>query len=158
MADRAGAESSGTSEVPAERKDVAVRMSSKKWVGVLALLAGCGASTFVPVDADGGAELGPVVVAAGGGAGGGSGGAMGGGAGGGTGGGAQCADTWASYGSDFFTTWCVNCHASLGRQSVVQNNAQLIRSYIASGSMPQGGGLTAAEVARVEAYLDCGAP
>lgn len=126
-------------------------------------LAGCGgpSSTFSPEDSDGGPETGQVVVTqgTGGGAGGGTGGSAGGGAGGGTGGGtAACADTWANYGSDFFNTWCVGCHSSLSRQNVVQYNATTIRSVIASGYMPQGGGLSSAERTRIEAYLDCGAP
>lgn len=74
-------------------------------------------------------------------------------------GGASCGtDTWASYGQGFFASNCASCHGFASSQGSVQANAGTIASKIQSGQMPPGGGLSSADVSRVVAYLDCGAP
>ncbi len=76
------------------------------------------------------------------------------------GGGGQMActlDTWASFGSGFFSRSCASCHGSFSH-STVQGNASLYSSVIQSGSMPRGGGLSASTRTEAVTYLNCGAP
>lgn len=70
-------------------------------------------------------------------------------------------DTWANYGSAFFTSSCRNCHQHTTQfvtQQSVQSSLSQISSEINSGKMPQGAGLSATEKARVLGWLACGAP
>lgn len=91
------------------------------------------------------------------------GGPYGGGAGGGGGGlnadGGVCTpDTWASFGSAFFSTHCAGCHSSLSDHASVQASASQLRSVISSGAMPRGGSLSAAQRSEAVLWLGCGAP
>jgi hypothetical protein len=71
--------------------------------------------------------------------------------------GGVCSDTWSSYGQLFFSQYCSECHTQYGSQSTVLASASAISSQISSGRMPQSGSLSAAEKARVLAWLSCGA-
>lgn len=71
------------------------------------------------------------------------------------------ADTWTGYGATFFATNCRGCHQHAGQygtQASVQSALNQVDANISSGRMPQGGGLSATEQARVLTYLSCGAP
>jgi len=80
--------------------------------------------------------------------------------GGGTGGdGGSCGDTWASYGSGFFNSYCAHCHFSqFGTVANVRASSSSISSDISSGRMPRGSGLSSTDRTRILAYLGCGAP
>jgi hypothetical protein len=92
--------------------------------------------------------------------GGGAGGTGGGAGGGGTGGGGAMSctpDTWSSFGAAFFSGHCAGCHGTF-THSGVQSAAALYSSFISSGSMPRGGGISASLRAEAVTYLNCGAP
>lgn len=66
-------------------------------------------------------------------------------------------DTWKSYAAPFFKARCAGCHGSAfsTRAKVTSSPAQ---ATLASGSMPQGKALSAAEKKRALAWFACGAP
>ena len=73
----------------------------------------------------------------------------------------DCADTYSDFGSGFLATNCRSCHqhsSQFGTQTSVQLSANQLSSEINSGRMPQGIAITAADRARVLAWLACGAP
>ncbi len=73
--------------------------------------------------------------------------------------GGTCGDTWADYGQPFFANVCASCHehtGQFGTQASVQSQLNRIKSEISSGAMPEGGGLTSGQRARILAYLNCG--
>jgi hypothetical protein len=73
--------------------------------------------------------------------------------------GSSCtSDTWANYGQQFFSTYCVSCHSWASSQTSVQSEASASESRIASGNMPPSTTLSSAEISRVDAWLNCGAP
>jgi hypothetical protein len=67
-------------------------------------------------------------------------------------------DTWANYGSAFFSSTCAGCHTQLSSQAFIQSDISQLSSAIAGGAMPYGGGLSSADRDRVVSYLNCGAP
>ena len=90
-----------------------------------------------------------------------TGGGGGGMAAGGGGGSMSCSDTWSSYGATFFATYCSPCHHHSGQfdsAAAVQAELPFVTQEIQYRYMPQGYVLTAAEQARILAYLNCGAP
>jgi hypothetical protein len=100
-------------------------------------------------------------LATGGGAATGGGSATGGGAG--TDAGQPCTtDTWTNWGKAFFASNCVSCHtynhASMGQQSYVRSDASGISFRVSVGDMPRGASLSSTDRARVEKYVNCGAP
>lgn len=100
-------------------------------------------------------------VATGGGASTGGGAATGGGSG--TDAGQPCTtDTWTNWGKAFFASNCVSCHtynhASMGQQSYVRGDASGISFRVSVGDMPRGASLSSTDRARVEKYVNCGAP
>lgn len=74
----------------------------------------------------------------------------------------DCRDTWASYGSGFFSTVCVGaCHrhdAAWTTVGDVRNSADAIRLSVETGQMPVGQTLTEQERLRLFTWLACGAP
>jgi hypothetical protein len=70
---------------------------------------------------------------------------------------ADCTDTWTSYAEAFFSDTCSDCHTFATTYSGVTAKAAKIREKIASGEMPQDAILSAAERARILAWIDCGA-
>ncbi|MBS2026600.1 MAG: cytochrome c [Deltaproteobacteria bacterium] len=74
-------------------------------------------------------------------------------------GGSNCgADTWNSFAQGFFATNCGGCHGFASSKSGVNGQAGAIRSRIDSGSMPPGGGVSSADIDRIDNWMDCGAP
>jgi hypothetical protein len=74
-------------------------------------------------------------------------------------GGVDCGvDTWASYGSGFFATWCTGCHPQYGDQATVRAALGRMYSALSSGVMPQVGFLSPDELSRILNYLECRAP
>jgi cytochrome c5 len=76
-----------------------------------------------------------------------------------------CTDTWASFGSGFFSANCTRCHSAssgqqpyLTTQAEVQANRSAVQSAISSGRMPPRATLDAATEAEIVSYLACGAP
>ena len=70
-------------------------------------------------------------------------------------------DTWANYGQAFFATDCASCHThnhsnQFTTQALVRGDLSGIRARISTGNMPQGITVSAADKARILAYLDCG--
>jgi hypothetical protein len=71
----------------------------------------------------------------------------------------DCSDGWAGYASGFFATQCESCHSGVYTSaSAVRAAAASVRFVIDIGSMPRGGGLSAAERLRMLTWLGCGAP
>jgi hypothetical protein len=72
---------------------------------------------------------------------------------------ASCTDSWSGYGATFFASRCASCHHHAGQFTTAASvRSALVEADISNGSMPQGAALSAAEKARVLAYLGCGAP
>lgn len=72
--------------------------------------------------------------------------------------------TYANFGSDFFTTNCLSCHATKERpqlttQSAIQTNkAAILQQAVYTTAMPQDADLTTDERKLLGAWLACGAP
>ncbi|MBS2027604.1 MAG: hypothetical protein JST54_06860 [Deltaproteobacteria bacterium] len=74
-------------------------------------------------------------------------------------GGSNCgADTWNNYAQGFFATNCGGCHGFASSKSSVTSQASAIRSRIDSSSMPPGGGVSSADINRIDSWMSCGAP
>jgi len=72
--------------------------------------------------------------------------------------GGACADTWAGFASAFFTQRCLACHTFAASRDAVVDEAHDIRKELDKRKMPPDVALAPADVSRVEAWLDCGAP
>ncbi|HVZ33998.1 MAG TPA: hypothetical protein VG963_16340 [Polyangiaceae bacterium] len=85
---------------------------------------------------------------------------------GGAGGGSCSALTYASFGQQFLTSYCVGCHGStlvsggvrLDSLSNLQSHKAAVKSAVADGTMPQGSKKpTSDERTQLENWIDCGA-
>lgn len=85
---------------------------------------------------------------------------------------AVCADDWARFGQPLMLTWCAPCHSSrleeaqrygapvgvdLETLAGVHTWSARIAARVQEGTMPPGGGMDEADVARLVAWLGCGA-
>lgn len=87
-------------------------------------------------------------------------------------GGSSCG-TWASVGQPILLTHCTSCHSSalsgearrgapegvdLDSLSGARDQADQLVARVDAGEMPPAGGMSAAEIAALHAWVDCGAP
>jgi hypothetical protein len=66
-------------------------------------------------------------------------------------------DTWTTFGENFFSDHCSECHGGFD-QPTIQASAAMYSSAISSGAMPRDGNLSSCDRERAVAYLNCGAP
>ncbi len=71
----------------------------------------------------------------------------------------QCtADTWNSYGWDFFSTHCASCHANYNSLAGVEADGSRIKSDLMTGRMPTNATLPQNEIGRAVRWIDCDMP
>lgn len=77
--------------------------------------------------------------------------------------------TWGTFGQAFFLDYCASCHAATTPQrfgapesvtfdteaEVVAQLDAVRRTVLETGTMPVGGGVTEADLAGLDRYLDC---